>query len=275
MIELERGPRKNPDYEAKGDWMYYPKGHYDSTPEFKANFPTWNQEAFTNMADGEKVIYKFHICPALGDYLTRTRKIITNFLHKNHIMHKTVGTNKGTWGENSFEDNINNEKSTQYGKTFTVYTGTLEEFYIIAKGIKELVKKYSINGIPKSKFEELKSNMMYEKVVPDTNNVLYYTVEKATYEAVYKALRAKRPGWIKEDGIDSFGNFRMRLLMPDGEYGEVGAQIAKKFKGMSSRKYKVDGTPAMYLSSSTGSGYALREVVMEYYMGDGPVDFLL
>jgi hypothetical protein len=86
MIELERGPRKNPDYEAKGDWMYYPKGHYDSTPEFKANFPTWNQEAFTNMADGEKVIYKFHICPALGDYLTRTRKIITNFLHKNHIM---------------------------------------------------------------------------------------------------------------------------------------------------------------------------------------------
>jgi hypothetical protein len=40
------------------------------------------------------------------------------------------------------------KRHTMTAQTVTVYIkGTLEEFYIIAKAIKELVKTYRINGI--------------------------------------------------------------------------------------------------------------------------------
>ncbi len=257
MIEVERGPRKNPDYEAQGNWMYYPKGYWATTPEFKANFPTWNQEAFTKMSDGEQVIYKYHICPSPDEYLIRTRKIIVNFLHKNQIMHKTVSNKHG-----EFDRTVNDETHPQYGKPFTVYTGTLEEFYIIAKGIKELVTKYSIKGIPKSKFKELKSNMRYERVVPDTNNVLYYTVEKATKAAVEKAVSKIRPEYIAGEPKK-----KPMWVRVDGAEGAVGGTAG------ASGYTTDDGTAVLYLGGNPLS-YALREPVMDYYMGEGPMDFL-
>ena len=104
-------------YYQNGANFVITKGPGKKTDEFKANFPTYNKEVHTDMPDGEKVIYKYHICPALGDYLDRTRKIISNFLYENKIMHKTVGTNPWARGKNSFEANIADEDSTQYGKS--------------------------------------------------------------------------------------------------------------------------------------------------------------
>ena len=278
MIRYERAPLSNPNYEAQGDWMYYPEGYWTKTDEVKANFPTYNKEEYTDMPDGEKVIYKYHICPALGDYLDRTRKIISNFLYENKIMHKTVGTNPWERGKNSFEANIADEDSTQYGKSFTVYTGTLEEFYIIAKGMIELVKQYDIKGIPPAKFAAIGSNMQYEYPVPGTNNVLYYTVEKATYNAVYKSLVTLKPEWIDmktgPPTYDKNGEVKMRLSWDDGQYGVIGGKIGKKKKRNGSL-YAIDGEPAMYLSSARGAGYALRQLVMTYYVGFGPMDFLV
>ena len=278
MIRYERAPLSNPNYEARGNWMYYPEGSWEKTDEFKANFPTYNKESHTDMPDGEKVIYKYHICPALGDYLDRTRKIISNFLYENKIMHKTVGTNPWSDGLNSFEANIVNENSTQYGKSFTVYTGTLEEFYIIAKGMTELVKQYDIKGIPPEKFAAIGSNMQYEYPVPGTNNVLYYTVEKATYNAVYKSLVTLKPEWIDmktaPPTYDKNGEVKMRLSWDDGQFGVIGGEIGKK-KDRNNVLYNIDGEPAMYLASDRGAGYALRQLVMTYYLGFGPMDFLV
>lgn len=244
-----RRVRRNPNYEYDNKWMYYPKdeSHFE-------NYVSLGGQSFNTMTDGERVQYKFHICPELSDYLSRSRKIIANFLHKNKIYHKTVGNKHG-----DFDEYIANEEHPQYGKPFTIYCCTLEEFYIVAKGMQELVKKYDIKGVDPSKFKELNSNMQYERPVPGTNNVLYYTVEMATVKAVENSIRSQKPEsieYVMDDGS---------ILVQIGEaYGFVGRGLGEieKFR---------DEAPGLYLNRAA---YALREVIMEHYWGQGPIDFL-
>lgn len=241
--------RRNPDYEYDGSWMYFPK----DKAHFENDTKTGGQH-FNTMSDGERVQYKFHICPELSDYLSRTRKIILNFLHKNKIYHKMVGNKYG-----DFDNYIANETYPQYGKPFTIYCSTLEEFYIVTKGMQQLVKKYKIKGVDPSKFKELNSNMQYERPVPGTNNTLYYTVEMATVKAVEDSIRSQKPEYISY--ADIMGGM---LVDMDGVSGFIGAGVGER------RKFR-DGVSSVYLKSPA---YALRELVMEHYWGQGPIDFL-
>ena len=247
--------RRNPNYEYDASWMYFPKdkSHFE-------NYVSLGGQHFNTMADGERVQYKFHICPELSDYLSRSRKIIVNFLHKNKIYHKTVGNKHG-----DFDTYIANEKHPQYGKPFTIYCSTLEEFYIVAKGMQELVKKYDIKGVNPSKFKELNSNMQYERPVPGTNNVLYYTVEMASVKAVEDSIRSQRPEYIVAEPDESkTPRVPMAVQFSDAGLTFVGVGAGER------RKFR-DGVSSVYLKSPA---YSLREVVMEYYWGQGPIDFL-
>ena len=117
-------PGGSMNYELKVGW-YYPVG---------AVIPKGES---TVMPDGERVEYKFHIALDPATYMSGanpSRDIVSTFLLKNNIAHKCAGTKH-------LSDSVFTG-GKQYGKMFTVYPATLDEFYIIAKGIQELVKKY-------------------------------------------------------------------------------------------------------------------------------------
>ena len=252
MIELERGPRKNPDFsrtiQGQLDWMYYPvdKAHFVEHQS--------NGQHTTMMSDGGKVQYKFHIVLDPSDYLTRTRKIVTNFLYENRIYHKSVGDKPRPGAlKGDFVGAIANKSSSQYAKPFTLYCATLEQFYIVAKGMQEMTKKYSLQGMAPAVFDGLGSNMQYERAIPDTNNTLYYTVEKVDPVAGYNSIQ-KVP--------DAFGNtiknWERQAKKDANTYGIEGNMI-----------YEI------HIPMSDKPRYFYRKTVMDHYMGEGPVDFLL
>ena len=67
--------------------------------------------------------------------------------------------------------------SLQYGKMFTIYAKTKQDFLKVMNGMKILCKRYNIQGIKPEDWRPT-HNMRFEKVIRDTNNTLYYTVEK-------------------------------------------------------------------------------------------------
>lgn len=283
--------RSNPDYSnyvyGKYDWMLYPVGYdkrNDATSEkgkkFREKFPTVDLEQYTQMEDGERVVYKLHICPRADDYLEKSRDIISTFLHKNKIMHKCVGTIGRTKTENPFKEYIADPTSSQFGKSFTIYTDLLEHFYIVTKGVRELAEKYSLEGIPPEDFAKAESNMSYERVVPGTNNLLYYTVERATVNAVYNAIEAQYPEWILPESSKNKDTGEYKLMhiriadepdwIPSYLHGAAGIVGGGKW-GTKESRYDIGEMSGMYL---TDSGYVLRQVIMEHYMKQGPLDFL-
>ena len=283
MIGYEHPPRQNPRYSHmmdKPDWMYYPEGYWDKTEEFKKNFPTWNKpDLLTHISATEKIIYKYHICLDLDTYLTKGRKIVSNFLHKNKIMHKCVGTKGRSPTENPFTDIISNELASQYGKTFTVYITSEDEMYRVAKGMQILAKKYNLKGIKPSKFKAIGSNMTYERPVPGTNNTLYYAVEMATAEAVYQAITNQAPGMVIKD--DTTPDTRFELIVQGPMSSALGPLMQLVNTESKSGPRKLSGVPSAYLSSPDGlwgfdnrEAYSVRRMVMEHYWGQGPIDFL-
>jgi hypothetical protein len=241
-------PRRMYAKDKKGnlDWMYRP-----------VDLP-YKSQHITTMKDGERVQYKYHICLDFDDYLTRTREIVTNFLFENKIYHKSVSEKHG-----DFTNSISNEGSSQYGKTFTIYCSSLKDFYIVAKGMEQLVAKYKLKGIPLSKFKSLNVNMAYEIPVPGTNNTLYYTVEKASTGIIKKLA----------DEVTAAG-YEYKKYRPGGGFSLIGITqlelVDMKYDGM------------MYITSSGltsepdyfDAGYGYRQDVMDMYWGQGPIDFL-
>ena len=209
-----------PDYKRSSQIWYYPVGKGGG-----------KDRSFT-MSDGESVQYKFHIALDPSMYKESvedripSRDVVSTFLLKNNIYHKCGGD----YGAHYYMN-----PGTQYGKMFTVYTANLEEFYIVAKGMRELAAKYDLHGIPLESFKTSGSNMQYEIPVPDTNDTLYYTVEKAS------------PGAIINSGS-----------LPE----EARSTLEAKASG-----------GLVYLGSS-GAGYEHRLPVLNHYMGEGPIDFL-
>jgi hypothetical protein len=221
MIELQREVLSNPDLEQISGMIWFePVGSARG-----------KDRQFT-MKDGGKVQYKFHIALDPATYTTGpkpTRDIVVNFLMANNIVFKCGG---------SVLPEAYMKPGGQFAKMFTVYTGTVEEFYIVAKGMQQLVKKYKLKGIPLKELTDSGSNQQYELVVPGTNNTLYYTIEAASAEALIQAglfTEAERPGLVFQEG-KSYAN-------------------------------------AIYLGSS-GIGYKYRLPIIKHYMGEGPVDFL-
>lgn len=265
----------------KPNWMYYPEGYRDKTEEFKKNYPTFSdQDLLTHISPTEKIIYKYHICLELDTYLTKGRKVVSNFLHKNKIMHKCVGTKGRSPTENPFTDIISNESDSQYGKTFTVYITSEDEMYRVAKGMQILAKKYNLKGIKPSKFKAIGSNMTYERPVPGTNNTLYYAVEMATAEAIYQAIINQAPDMVVKDDTTPDTRFELMVQGPvSNSLGVLDSLVSTETKYGPRTLSKV---PSAYLSLPTRlfsafdkrDAYSVRRMVMEHYWGQGPIDFL-
>jgi len=156
-------------------WSY--DGDFDA---IEAKFPT--KDYRVNAEDGKILVYKCHIVLEQEHFYTgpgkfpndSTREIVSQFLHDNDFPFKTAPKSqvKNNWDIHDLSGNY----QEQVGKCFTIYYPTLEHFYIMAKGIKELIAKYNLKGIPKEYFEKHNLNMQYEYPVPETNVVLYYTL---------------------------------------------------------------------------------------------------
>jgi len=284
MIGYEHPPRQNPRYSHmldKFDWMYYPEGYWDKTEEFQKNYPTFlDQDLLTHISPTEKIIYKYHICLELDTYLTKGRKVVSNFLHKNKILHKCVGTKGRSPTENPFTDIISNESDSQYGKTFTVYITSEDEMYRVAKGMQILAKKYNLKGIKPSKFKAISSNMTYERPVPGTNNTLYYAVEMATAEAIYQAIINQAPDMVVKDDTTPDTRFELMVQGPMSKaLGQLSSLVNTESKHGPRTLSKV---PSAYLSLprrlfsgfDNREAYSVRRMVMEHYWGQGPIDFL-
>jgi len=172
---------------AKGEAAYrnqiwaYPKN-------FTPLRDTFSPRDFTVTAkDGKILTYKCHIVLEEKHFYEgpgkfpndSTREIMAQFLHENKFPHKTAPLSGKDSGWHIFKP----EKfGKQIGKCFTIYYPTIEHFYVIAKGVKELMVKYNLNGISQDYFEKYFLNMRYEYPVPDTNNILYYTMERVDGE---------------------------------------------------------------------------------------------
>lgn len=229
-MKLYLPPKPNPKLEFDGNWMFHNKEHQH------------NNQINVKMSDGETVQYKLHISLDYSNYMKETRDIVATFLSMNKIYYKCGGS------EGSQE--WRHPNNLQYGKMFTLYPRNEEEFFKIVKGMKLLATKYNLKGIVHP--SDSMSYMTYEKVVPGTNNTLYYTVEGCTKEALRKSVM---------DQINDQGYWR----------GDNKGST-HKFENWADAQ-KTVGPNILYLGSY-GIAYAARLKVLNHYWGQGPIDFL-
>jgi hypothetical protein len=202
-------------YNRKGRQIWAYDDDFDA---IRAKFP---QNTITvTAADGKILTYKCHVVLEEANFYDgpgvfpndSTREIVAQFLHSNDFPHKTAPKSyKDTgWNIHKLED-----MTDQVGKCFTVYYPTIEHFYTMVKGIKELIQKYKLNGIPRKYFEDNKANLQYEYPVPETNNTLYYTLERIDGSPIdYPDRKDKMNKYFGEGPLDFL--FPV-LLNPTGE----------------------------------------------------------
>ena len=126
---------------------------------------------------GEKAQYKMHISIEPGQYNSGNSdaaSIVSAFLIANKIHHKMGGPSHSHYSDRGDE---------QFGKMFTVYAKTKQDFLDVMKGMRILSKRYAINGIKPEDWLAT-HNMRFEKVIRDTNNTLYYTLERVNDEYI-------------------------------------------------------------------------------------------
>ena len=194
----------------------------DDFDTIRAKFPRSTHEVTAK--DGKKLIYKCHVVLAEANFYDgpgvfandSTREIMAQFLHDNDFPHKTAPKtlkNKPV-GDPKYWNIFDASSDKQIGKTFTVYFPTLEHLYNIVKGTKELISKYSLTGIDRAFFETKGANLQYEYPVPETNNILYYTLERIDGTVIgYADRRAKMNEYFGEGPLD----FLFPKLNPKGE----------------------------------------------------------
>jgi len=189
----------------------------DDFDAIRAKFPTTTHEVTAK--DGKKLAYKCHVVLEEANFYDgpgafpndSTREIMAQFLHDNDFPHKTAPKSLKDKGFNIFNTT---HVPKQVGKCFTVYFPTLEHFYIIVKGTKELISKYGLNGIPRKYFEDENANLQYEYPVPETNNILYYTLERIDGNPIsYPDRKDKMNEYFGEGPLD----FLFPKLNPKGE----------------------------------------------------------
>ena len=229
-MKLYLPPKPNPKLEFDGNWMFHNKEHKH------------NNQINVKMSDGETVQYKLHISLDYSNYMKETRDIVATFLSMNKIYYKCGGS-KGS-------QEWRHPNNLQYGKMFTLYPRNEEEFFKIVKGMKLLATKYNLKGIVHP--SDSMSYMTYEKVVPGTNDTLYYTVEGCTKEALRKSV--------------------MDQINDQGYWRENNKGSTHKFENWADAQGTV-GPNILYLGGY-GIAYAARLKVLNHYWGQGPIDFL-
>ena len=161
------------------DDIIFDNPNYKHTMDQKKERTQWyytdeseSKGQYVTTADtGDKLQYKLHISLSPDNYdrgRGDTAKLVSGFLLANKIHHKMGGPTY---------DMYEQRDGVQFGKMFTIYCATKQDFFIVAKGMKILSDKYKFNGIAPTEWGT-NNNMQYEKVVKDTNNTVYYTMEK-------------------------------------------------------------------------------------------------
>ena len=168
MGELEPMVFANPNYK----WDDPDGMHWYFTDKTKDE-----GQYFVGTTTGEKAQYKMHISIEPGQYdsgNSEAAKIISAFLIANKIHHKMGGPSHSHYSDDT---------NSQYGKMFTIYAKTKQDFLNVMNGMEILTKRYNIQGIKPEDWLP-NHNMRFEKVIRDTNNTLYYTLERVNDEYI-------------------------------------------------------------------------------------------
>ena len=184
-------------YEKRNQiWAYdkdFDKIYREQHPEGK------HKEARFVAPDGNRLIYKCHIVLAERHFYEvdindpnqpprPTREIMAQFLHDNGFPHKVapISTTAAKMHPRSEKGKANayfdvhdlQSAGKQIGKCFTIYYPSEHLFYVLVKGVRALIERYNLEGIPVDYFEKRGANLQYEFPVPGTNDIVYYTVEQ-------------------------------------------------------------------------------------------------
>lgn len=241
-INLKAPEEKDKDGNIRYDWMYYPVGGASGGQ-------------LETPVDGGILTYKLHISLDDEDYLTRTRDIVVNFLVKNNIAFKCVGNKRG-----DYDRHVKNKNSSQYGKNFTLYPASVEDFLKVAKGMRKLAPKYKLKGI--SDFEYGKHNMGYEIPVPGTQNTLYYTIERSTLSLMKRFAKEETD---KGDLI---------FVTDGGAMTKFPKDAFVKPPAKSKLYYLTSPGIGARSNYFTALDYEVRLALMAVHWGEGPIDFL-
>jgi hypothetical protein len=251
-------PADNPKGKFVQGWMYQDVEHRSGDGQLRVK-----------MDDGEIVQYKFHIALDPSDYMKRTRDIVSTFLNRNKIHYKCGGSK----GNQSWIT----PGSTQYGKMFTLYVKNHKEAITVAKGMVLLAAKHNLKGLVFQPDDD--SNLTYERIVPGTNNTLYYAVEDASPGAIIKAgLKAKyieiHEGrtWRMTNTKDNNRKVQPMLrFLKEKQVERIGWTDSTGGDPYTYEKRTGKEIPKLlYLNSDVG--YEYRKMIMDYYWGQGPID---
>jgi len=123
--------------------------------------------------DGSDLGYKLHIVPSINDYNEIVRDF-GKFIQENQICAKASPTIKHLNFENA---------GKQFGKVFTIYPKSKDEMVKIVQFAQSLYQS-GFKGISTHELEELKNtdpvrtpNLLYELPVPETGDMVYYTLD--------------------------------------------------------------------------------------------------
>ena len=107
-----------------------------------------------------------------------------------------------------------NVKMDQLNSDLAEFDLAVKEHKNTIEHAKELISKYGLNGIPRKYFEDKNANLQYEYPVPETNNILYYTLERIDGTAIdYADRKDKMNEYFGEGPLD----FLFPKLNPKGE----------------------------------------------------------
>ena len=155
------------------EYLAYKHGYYKHSPSQKGKdqiWLYWDGKEIENghyLSDGSFAKYKLHVISNEENY-DLILFYMTQKLRDMKITHKiSPGINVAK----PFED------QRQYGKLITIYTDDVNEFNELISEAKRIHNTYDINGIDYNEFVSNQANLQYEISVPETGNILYYTIE--------------------------------------------------------------------------------------------------
>lgn len=126
----------------------------------------------TTFKDGTKGEYKLHITAPEGSYDEILYRMGT-FLNKEKIGAKIAPGKLVSTAE----------MGKQYGKIITVYPKDIKDMQKVVDEAKRLHKELGLEGVQLQEAKRMNANIQYEKPIPETGNLVYYSLEK--YEGRY------------------------------------------------------------------------------------------
>lgn len=181
--------------------LVFEQGYFYANGYLNNRWKQDNPYIVKQSVNGEPVglAYKLHISPS-SEFFDDVVLAMAEFLNNLDIKHKIAAG-----------DNISrietNEGRLKFGKVITIYPSSKDQFDKIVAKVKEL--SYSYQGVDRQEDSEL----AYELEVPDTNGLLYYTING--YQTEFgNFVNLSASGELKV-GDQSYAGYqdRLRLLV--------------------------------------------------------------